>query len=269
MTDINNILIHDNGNDSSGAVASDLRKLLKNEGYNIVDEYGTETDLIVCIGGDGTFLRMLRSLDFPSAPIVGFHTGHLGFFQEFLPSETKEFVSLLKNGKYSVQEHRPIYAKITSSDKEAVNLKAINDISVKGPRSTLTHLNLSLRDCFIEHFSGDGLLVSSPAGSTAYNYSLKGCIVDPRIEMMQITPIAPMNTKVFRSFTSSILVPKDEVIQITMDADFTKSGVVVADGAEHEFKEIDEIRIGACDETIRLIRRFDYSFWNTVKSKFF
>ena len=89
--------------------------------------------------------------------------------------------------------------------------------SIKGSDSYSIHLNISIGGSFIERFSGDGLLIATPAGSTAYNYSLGGSIVDPRLKILQVTPIAPMNTTAYRSFTSSILLPSDLSLGVVPD----------------------------------------------------
>ena len=268
MKNIKNIYIHDNGNEASRAVADKLRSLLGPH-FTIAGDFGEGCDLLVCIGGDGTFLRMLRSFDFPAVPIVGIHTGHLGFFQEFLPEELPQLADFIRTGEYSIQEHHLLKVVVTTGAGEVETYKAINDIAVKGSRSTLTHLSLSIGQSFIERFSGDGLLFSSPAGSTGYNYSIGGSIVDPRNEVLQISPIAPMNTAVFRSFTSSVLLPSTDHVHVQYDPDFGRSGVVVADGAEHAFTDIADICIKYSGDSIHLLRRKDYDFWATVKSKFF
>jgi len=268
MKNIKSIYIHDNGNSASRAVARQLRQLLA-DGFELTDDYSHGCDLLVCIGGDGTFLRMLRSFEFPSVPIVGIHTGHLGFFQEFLPEELPQLVEFLRNGEYSIQEHHILKATVTPGKGDPQSFRAINDIAVKGSRSTLVHLSMSIGDSFIERFSGDGLLFATPAGSTAYNYSIGGSIVDPRNDILQISPIAPMNTAVFRSFTSSVLLPSTDHVHVKYDPDFGKAGVIVADGAEHAFPDIEDICIMYSGDSIRLLRRKDYDFWATVKSKFF
>ena len=268
MKNIKSIYIHDNGNEASRGVAQRLRELL-GDAFALTDDYSHGCDLLVCIGGDGTFLRMLRSFDFPSVPIVGIHTGHLGFFQEFLPEELPELVEFLRVGEYSIQEHHILKAEVTPAKGEKQTFRAINDIAVKGSRSTLVHLSMTIGNSFIERFSGDGLLFSTPAGSTAYNYSIGGAIVDPRNDILQISPIAPMNTAVFRSFTSSVLLPSTDHVHVQFDEDFGRSGVVVADGAEHDFGDIQDVCIKYSGDVVRLLRRENYDFWATVKSKFF
>ena len=131
------------------------------------------------------------------------------------------------------------------------------------------HFNISIGGSFIERFSGDGLLISTPAGSTAYNYSLGGSIVDPRLRLLQATPIAPMNTTAYRSFTSSILLPPDLSLGIVPDSYGEKSAITVAyDGFGKLIEKADNIEISLSDKTVELMRFKDYDFWTKVKSKF-
>ncbi len=111
-------------------------------------------------------------------------------------------------------------------------------------------------------------MIASPAGSTAYNYSLGGSIVDPRLRLLQVTPIAPMNTTAYRSFTSSILLPSDLSLGIVPDYRKDDKTYIITDGNETEYKRVSNIRIGFSDKVIKLIRFEGYDFWNKVKSKF-
>ena len=129
------------------------------------------------------------------------------------------------------------------------------------------HLDISIGGAFIERFSGDGILIASPAGSTAYNYSLGGSIVDPRLRLLQVTPIAPMNTTVFRSFTSSILLPPDLTLGIVPETS-EKIIYITNDGIETGYSDLKEIEIKISDTSVNLIRFSDYDFWNKVKDKF-
>jgi len=97
---------------------------------------------------------------------------------------------------------------------------------------------------------------------------LGGCIVDPRLELLQVTPMAPMNTTAFRSFTSSVLVPPDICINIVPEFTFENSLLIVADGQEYNFADITGIQVSFSDKNVELLRLEGYDFWNKVKTKF-
>ena len=116
-------------------------------------------------------------------------------------------------------------------------------------------------------FSGDGICVASPAGSTAYNYSLGGAIVDPRLKVLQVTPIAPMNTTAYRSFTSSILLPSDLYLGVVPEENYEEIKVIT-DSVEHKFEKVKAINIKISDRVVNLVRFESYDFWDKVKTKF-
>ncbi|MEI8215491.1 MAG: NAD(+)/NADH kinase [Eubacteriales bacterium] len=257
------------GNDTQ--VSRDTKKILKQKleksGFLVPRVYDPNAELIICVGGDGSFLHTLRKYDFPKIPFIGVNTGHLGFFQELYPDQLDEFIFRYKMGNYEIQELKTIGAEITAGN-EIVKVKGLNEIVIKGDKSITAHLNISIGESFVERFSGDGILVATPAGSTAYNYALGGSIVDPRLTLLQITPIAPMNTTAYRSFTSSVIVPPDLSINIYPELSSENAILVIADGIEYKYSELSQISISFSENTVQLLRFKDYDFWNKVKSKF-
>ncbi len=129
-------------------------------------------------------------------------------------------------------------------------------------------LNVFFGDAMIERFSGDGILVSTPAGSTAYNYSIGGSIVDPHLELLQMTPIAPMNTTVYRSFTSSLILPSNQLLTLIPDMRQDPYINIQSDGFIREFNDVKKITIGYSTKKIHLVKFSGYEFWTKVKEKF-
>ena len=244
-----------------------LKRKLEKNGFHIVDDFDPKADLIICVGGDGSFLNTLHRYSFPEIPVIGVNTGHLGFFQELSPYQLDEFIFRYEKGDYIIQELQLLEAAICTRTS-CIEVMAVNEITIKGYMSRTVHLNISLNDSFLEKFSGDGILVATPSGSTAYNYSLGGSIIDPNLNLLQITPIAPINTTAYRSFTSSFIVPEDVTIKIHPEYTFENSVIIVADGTEHKYKEIVEINLKMSDMRAKLLRLKNYDFWNKVKEKF-
>ena len=158
-------------------------------------------------------------------------------------------------------------AKICTKEK-SIKISAVNEIVIKNIQSRTVHLDLQVDGMKIEHFSGDGMLISTPIGSTAYNYSAGGSIVDPKLDLFQLTPIAPMNTNAYRSFTSSIILPTTSVISISPEYDFENSILIVIDGKQYKFTQIEEVKIYKSNYKLNLLRLNGYEFWNRVAEKF-
>lgn len=260
------IYIYANDTEMSKIIEKTLRNKLVKSGLRAYDRYEEDTQLIICIGGDGTLLRLVQEYDFPKTPIVGINTGHLGFFQEILPEKIDEFIFLFNQDKYSIQGLNGVTVKVTTGQGTSAHI-ALNDITVRGILTHPVHLNISINNSFIERFSGDGICVATPAGSTAYNYALGGAIVDPRLSLLQVTPIAPMHNTAYRSFTSSILLPGSDRLTVIPASDFDKTLCVVYDGLMSEYKDVQELVIQLSEKKINLIRFDDYRFWEKVKSK--
>ena len=262
------ILIYSSGTDSSINTEKVLREKLHNEGFQIVEDLEEGVELIVCVGGDGTFLQAVHKFNFPGIPFLGVNTGHLGFFQEIIPEEVESFIENFSQGKYRLQNMQAVKAVVRANGKEETFI-GLNEILLRCASNYSIHLNISIGGGFIEKFSGDGILISSPAGSTAYNYSLGGSIVDPRLKLLQVTPIAPMNTIAYRSFTSSILLPPDLSLSVVPDEGGIKGGIKIAfDGFSKEYDTIDSVDIQLADLSVDLLRFENYDFWDKVKSKF-
>jgi len=261
------IFIYANDTKMSKTIEEMLRKKLVKSGLRVYEEYSEDTELIICIGGDGTLLRLVQEFNFPKTPIVGINTGHLGFFQEVLPEKIDDFIFFYNQDKYSIQSLNGVTCTIKTASGIHKHL-ALNEIVVRGLMTHPIHLNISINESFIERFSGDGLCVSTPAGSTAYNYSLGGSIVDPRLNLLQVSPIAPMQNTAYRSFTSSILLPSNDKLTIIPCGEYDKTLSVVYDGLMKDYENVEEMTIQLSRKKINLMRFDDYQFWEKVKSKF-
>lgn len=261
------ISLFTNGTRVSDKVKDELTEMLLESGHIVTTEYKGDSDLIICIGGDGAFLETIHKCDFPSCPTVGINTGHLGFFQEVRPQKLQDFLAAYEKGQYSIQELSTVKCTITTESGEEFTHVGLNEIAIKGRHSYSVHLFISIGGRPIEKFSGDGILVATSAGSTAYNYSLGGSIVDPRLKLLQVTPIAPMNTTAYRSFTSSILLPSDLSIGIRPERSENRI-FILNDGIETGYENVRNIEVSASDEVVNLIRFKNYDFWHKVKDKF-
>ncbi|OLR54811.1 NAD(+) kinase [Hornefia porci] len=261
------IFVFSNQTPSSLAAGRALCGKLDNSGYTVTRTYSEDAELMVCIGGDGTFLEAIHKYHFPTIPIIGINTGHLGFFQEIMPDQLDDFIFNYSQGNYTLQPLSTVRLRITCGDQTYEHI-GLNEVSIKGINSYNVHLNLSIGGSFIERFSGDGLVVATPAGSTAYNYSLGGSIVDPRLNLLQITPIAPMNTTAYRAFTSSILLPSDLSLGLIPDMSSDTAIAICRDGYTTEYSDVREMTVDYSDIKVNLIRFEGYDFWTKVKSKF-
>ena len=234
-----------------------LTKKLIDKGYAVTAEFSKDAELIICIGGDGALLRAIHSCNFPKCPVIGINTGHLGFFQEVRPEDLDRFISDYENGQYSIQELSTVKATITTKDGHEYSHVGLNEIVIQGRPSYTVHLYISIDDMPIEKFSGDGILIATPAGSTAYNYSLGGSIVDPRLKLLQVTPI-----------TSSLMLPAELSLGVVPENQDENRMAIINDGIETIYTNVTDIKVSMSETSVNLLRLKDYDFWNKVKTKF-
>lgn len=280
--DIISIIHHGHG--GADRIAGALAEKLRAAGFAPVTGGIEGASLIIVIGGDGSFLRTLRQFDFPAIPFVGVNTGHLGFFQELFEEDIDEFIEKYNTGRFKRQSYRTVSGCI-EYDSGRQTFRALNEIAIKAADSRLAHLDIYIGENLISEYHGDGVLISTPAGSTAYNYALGGSIVDPRLDLLQLTPIAPVNTTAYRSFTSGIALPPGLPVRILISdsagsslAAATAAGandeegvfneiLIATDGNERRFSGVIHIEAGLSEQSVELLRFKDNEFWTTVKQK--
>lgn len=258
--------ITENGMSGSKQIKKSLKQKFHYAGFTVTDKFAEDAELLICIGGDGSLLSTLNKYNFPDMPVVGINTGHLGFFQELDRGDIDEFIFKYQKNDYKTQEYTPVEAEIiTENDKKTI--KGLNEVIISGAYSHAAHMNIFIGESFVEKFIGDGIVVSTTAGSTAYNYALGGSIIDPRLNMLQVTPIAPINSAAYRSFTSSILLPPNMSINIFPEFPRTKDILVSHDGLQEKIEGIKEVHVRLASKNVRMLRFMDYDFWSTAKDK--
>lgn len=244
-----------------------LRKLLSQYSYRVTTEFDPRAVLTVCIGGDGAFLRAVHKTAFPTVPFVGVNTGHLGFFQEIRKSELESFVQNFHHGRYTVEDIHLMECHVETREK-TFHLHALNEFVVRNQTSQVIHLQVDIAGKHLQNFSGDGLIISSSAGSTAYNYSAGGAILYPSLNGYQLTPLAPINTKAYRSLYNSIVIPNDTIMDIIPERRYQSTMLVIADGMELRFKQVQKLTFDIADRYIRRLVFNKNYYWANLKDKF-
>ncbi|KNF09509.1 NAD kinase NadK [Gottschalkia purinilytica] len=259
-------IIHNNDSRSKETYET-LESKLKSKGFFVSETFDESAMLNICIGGDGAFLRAVHKYNFPDTPFIGVNTGHLGFFQEVSPDNLDSFVNNLYEEKYKIEEFKLIEAIICTRNS-CIVLRGINEIALKGIESQVIHLNISIDNEHFEKVSGDGIIVSTPIGSTAYNFSCGGSIINPSLKTLQLTPIAPINSKAYRSLQSSLIIPSDSYIKVTPEYRDESSILIIVDGKQFQYDNIIEINFQYSNKVLRKLTINEKTFWSNVRDKF-
>lgn len=224
---------------------------------------GTELDLVVALGGDGTFLRAAHLAALADCPVLGVKVGRVGFLTEVATEEAVRLLERVLEGRAVIEERMAVEAEPEGAEWTGRQW-ALNEFIVeKGARHRLITLAAYIDDDYVATLSGDGVIVASPTGSTAYSFSARGPIVSPKVEALVVSPVA-MHMVFDRSF---VLAPTETV---TLEVLGEEPGLISGDGRESlELPVGCRVRIRRAERPARLVRPEGVrSFYRLVRDKF-
>ncbi len=191
-------------------VETDTAKLVDGGERRTVAQLGSESDLLVVLGGDGTILNVVSRLDDTIKPIFGINIGSLGFLTCLNSSAYREAIASIVSGKFALSERVLLAVEITSGAERVHEFIALNDAVIsRGEISRLIRLRTRVNGESLTEFNADGLVVATPTGSTAYSLSAGGPILEPQSGVFVITPICPHVLT-----NRSVIVGDDSVVEI-------------------------------------------------------
>lgn len=230
----------------------------------IIDE--EDYDLGIAIGGDGSFLNMVRNTNFDSKPYyVGINAGTLGFMQEVKPNEINKLIKEILDEKYKTDEIGIQETTIITDDNK-YNFYSLNEIIVKEPEDKVINIDVKIDNDLLEKYTGDGLLIASSYGSTAQNLSYNGSIVYPTFSTLQITPMGPVNSKVYRALPNSVIVPSNSLITLLSNSIHRRYSINI-DGVRKVFNDVISIETTVKDKIIKVLRFSHYNFPQKINEK--
>lgn len=253
-----------NNNEKSLEVAKTIKEKLEKKNFKIVEE---DYEIAIAIGGDGSFLRMIKETAFNEDCIyVGINAGTLGFAQEINLDEIGEFIKSLEQEDYKIEEIGIAEIEIKTPDSISKQL-SLNEIVIRDLELNTANLRIAVEQVLLENYVGDGILISTSFGSTAYNLSFGGSIVYNTFHTLQITPIAPLNNKSYRNLMNSVIIPSNNEVTVSPE-NRTKDLLITIDGDNNEYKNVEEVSVKAEGRTIKVFRKKDYNFINKINNKF-
>jgi NAD+ kinase len=226
-----------------------------------IEDIPAHCDIIISFGGDGTILHTARLIGSRGTPIIGVNLGKLGFLAEFSVGDIPLLLDRILDEKFQIENRMVLTGKITDDNK--ISLFAMNDIVIdKGAFSRLIRIETYVDDEYLVTYSSDGLILSTPTGSTGYSLSAMGPIVVPSGQVIIINPITP-HTLTARP----VIVPDTSVIR-----------AIIHSGAEHVHIAADgqvnavytppvEVIVRKADFTIRLVKRAERRYFDVLRTK--
>ncbi len=228
-----------------------------------MEKLGAECDVIISVGGDGTMLTAAQYAHKFDTPIVGMNAGKLGFLAEVDIEGLDVFIEEIKLGEYKIEERISLEGKVISSLYEGETIFAINDFVVdKGGWSKMVEIELTIDDEYVTTFSADGLIIATPAGSTGYSLSVGGPIVNPKAEVIAISPISP-HSLTFRP----LIVNKDQVVKIKVHSPHTRV-LLNCDGQRaFEYHPPVVFEAARSSKPLKVLRTNSMSYFSVLRNK--
>lgn len=240
------------------------KKIIGNTNITYINDISEHSiDFALTIGGDGTIIRAANILIDYDIPILGINLGTLGFLANIEKNEIELLENVL-NGEYSIEERMSLSVKIEHRDS-SVTYNAINDIVIcKNAFSGIIDLNVYCSEIPTAHYRGDGIIVSTPSGSTAYAMSAGGPIIHPSVKSISLTPICAHSI-----LSRTIILPEHETIKIKTNANSSRKKVfVVADGLiSEEIGENDIVEIKRNDKNIKFLCLKEKNYYSAINNK--
>lgn len=220
-----------------------------------------EADMVLSMGGDGTFLRAASYVVNKNIPILGINTGRLGFLADVSPEEMEDTFKDIYNHNYKVED-RSVLQVISNGQPLKGYPCGLNEIAVlKRDSSSMITIHTSINGAYLTTYQADGLVIATPTGSTAYSLSIGGPVIVPHSNTIAITPVAPHSLNV-----RPIVINDDW--EITLDVESRSHNFLVAiDGRSETCREGTRLNIRKADYNIKVVKRPNHVFFHTLRDK--
>ncbi|OLO40238.1 NAD kinase [Alkalihalophilus pseudofirmus] len=243
---------------------SSLKEFAHSNGFQTVDEV-KDANIIVSIGGDNAFLQALRKTNFQENCLyVGVNTDEIGFYTDFTINEVDNMFQSMKNEQVEVRKYSTIEVKI---DEETPYF-CLNECSIRSNVIKTLVIDVLIDDQHFETFRGDGMIVSTPTGSTAYNKSVRGAVVDPHLPSMQVSEIASLNNNDYRTLGTSFLLADDRTLKLQIVQDGNDYPIIGLDNEAVSIHHAKQLEIKVSTRQIKVLKLKNNSFWEKVQRKF-
>jgi len=271
------------GDDIAGNDIVMLAKFLRSKNYDVVVEessaevihedvgprepiesIGEHIDLAIVIGGDGTLLHVARKLTERSVPLIGVNLGRLGFLTDIPAENMIESIEKILGGEFETEERFLLSAEIMRAGKIVTTSVAFNDVIIgKGELSRMIELEVLDDGEFVHSMRGDGIIIATPTGSTAYAMSAGGPILHPELQAITLVPICPHTLS-----NRPIVVGADSVIEIVIKSVNQQCAYVTFDGQEnYALEQEDRIYIRKADTPVHLLHPAGRSHYDVLRAK--
>ena len=220
-----------------------------------------DADFVISMGGDGTLLKSAHFVGNKSIPIMGVNMGRLGFLADVSPQDIESAIDALYRGEYDLEDHAVIQVELEGQTLQTCP-RALNDIAVlKRDNASMISIRTSVNGEYLVTYQADGLIVSTPTGSTAYSLSNGGPIIVPQAGILCLTPVAPHSLNI-----RPIVVKDDSEITITVESR-SHNFLIAIDGRSERCEEGTRLTIRKAPYGIHIVKRRGQKYFSTLREK--
>ncbi|MDX8046723.1 NAD kinase [Gracilibacillus sp. S3-1-1] len=235
------------------------------EGFHIVED-AKDANIIISVGGDGDFLQAVRNTKFRQDCLyVGIaETNKSYLYCDFNIDQYDQMVHSMKNEHLEVRRF-PV-TDVTINDQATFH--CLNETTIRSAVIKTVVIDVFIDDKHFERFRGDGLIVATPTGTTGYNKSASGAVIDPKIACFQVTELASMNNNQYRTLGSSFVLNEDRTLRLEVVQDGNDYPIIGLDNEAYSVKNIQTITVQLSDKRIKTVKLKNNSFWDRVQRTF-
>lgn len=242
-----------------------LIALAKQYEFEVVDD-AKHANIIVSIGGDGTFLQAVRKTGFRDDCLyAGISTlGTLSMYCDFHIHDTDKMIEAMTTEQIEVRKYPTIYVTVNDS----TSFYCLNECSIRSSIIKTFVMDVFIDDLHFETFRGDGMIIATPTGSTAYNKSVNGAVVDPMLPCFQVSELASLNNNRYRTLGSSFILSGNRKLTLKVVQDGNDYPIIGMDNEALSIQHVEKIDIALSGKVIKTVKLKDNSFWEKVKRTF-
>ncbi len=262
MTNRMTIYIYSKHDENSLDKKSKVEDALIHEGFTMTDN-DKNANIIISIGSDGSFLQAVRKTGFRQDCLYAgllLKSKH-GLYCDFHYNNLYEMTQAIRSAKLEVRKYPLIEVTIDNQQP----FYCLNEFSIRSNIIRTFVLDVIIDDTLFETFLGDGLIISTPTGSTAYNKSVNGAVVDPLLPCFQVTELASVNNNTYRTLGSSFIMSGKRKLRLQVHQDGNDFPSMAADNEALGIRQVENVEIRLSDKSIKTVKLKDNSFWEKVQ----
>ncbi|WP_078432333.1 NAD kinase [Metabacillus halosaccharovorans] len=265
MSDRRNVYFYYKKDESTIDKIHSLINFARERDFKVVEDH-KNANIIVSIGGDGAFLQAVRKTNFRADCLyVGIGVDDtLSLYCDFHLDDREKMLQAMNESQIEVRRYPVLDVKIDNN----TSFKCLNECSIRSSIIKTFVIDVFIDDLHFETFRGDGMLISTPTGSTAYNKSVNGAVVDPMLPCLQVSELASLNNNLYRTLGSSFILSDKRKLTLKVVQDGNDYPVIGIDNEALSIRHVQQLEYSLSELPIKTVKLKDNSFWEKVKRTF-